>query len=212
VAPGEKRLLKKVGRYLPPGARVVAIEEANANPLDEQRRPTPVVMTEHGLVLVTSAGSTAVVTHVPFHRVSRTRSDGNVLGVDFLDEENRPRTFEADFGRAGPEFIAKFLHEVSQVRRDTQGDDDRVPVQSFHAAWAGGRGATFDVFDDKHIRPRYDHGVAGINAAELCKQAMMELAKAIAANPDLVWVRPQPEWMPELVWTPPLPQLPKGRE
>ena len=208
MAPGEKRLLKKVGRYIPPGAHVVAIETANANPIDEQRRPTPVVMTEHGLVLVTSTGSTGVVTHVPFHRVSRIRSEGNVLGIDFLDEENRPRTFDADFGRAGPEFIGRFLHEVAQVRRDTEGDDDRVPVRSFHAAWAEGRGATFDVFDDRRIRPRYDDGVAGINAAELCKQAMMELARAIAPNPDLVWVRPQPEWMPGLVWTPPLPQHP----
>jgi hypothetical protein len=208
VALNDKRLFRKVSRYVPRGANVIDIEMANANPVDEQMRQTPVALTDHGLLLVTSTGTTGVVTHVPFHRISRTRSTGTALGIDFLDEENRPRTFDADFGRGGSEFVAKFLHELGLVLPDTDKEDDRVPIQSYHVAWTDERGATFDVFDDdgrKRIRPTYDEGVSGINAAELCKQAMMELSRAIADTPELAWVRPQPEWMPQLVWTPPLP-------
>jgi hypothetical protein len=57
----------------------------------------------------------------------------------------------------------------------------------------------------KFVRPTYDPDVGGLEAAELCKQAMMELSRAISDRPELVWVRDRPEWMPEFVWNPELP-------
>jgi hypothetical protein len=207
----EKVLLRRVRRFIPPGARVLAVAEAIANPIDEQRRPTPVALTDRGLLLVTSTGSTGVVTEVPFNRISEARSRGTVLLVSFRDEGDRPRTFEADFRRGGAEIIEKFLYELRLIQPGTEREDDRVPLQSYHVAWDHGRGATFDLFENDgrtRIRPTYDADVAGIEAAELCKQAMMELSRAIADKPELVWVRQRPEWMPDFVWTPPLPSSP----
>jgi hypothetical protein len=203
----EKVLFRRVRRFIPPGARVLAVEVAFANPVDEQLRPTPVVLTDRGLLLVTSTGSTGVVTEVPFTKVSQARSQGTVLTVSFRDEGDRPRSFEADF-RNGAEIIELFLRDLREIQPSTGIEDERVPLESYHAAWDHERGARFDVFESdgrKQIRPTYDAGVAGLQASELCKQAMMDLSRAIAEQPELVWVRAKPEWMPEFVWTPPLP-------
>jgi hypothetical protein len=210
----EKRLLRRVSRFIPPGASVLAVEIANANPIDEQHRPTPVVLTDRGLLLITSTGATGIVTDVPFTRVSEARSEGTVLHVSFRDEGNRPRALEADFRQGGAELIERFLDDLRSIQPGLSVDEGRVPMGTYHAAWDRGRGATFDVFENdgrRHIRPTYDPGVAGLQASELCKQAMMDLSRAIAEKPELVWVRTKPEWMPEFVWTPPLPSVPTPR-
>jgi hypothetical protein len=200
--------MRKVRPFIPPGAHVVAVEMANANPIDEHQRATPVVLTDYGLLLITSTGLTGIVTQVPFNRVSEARADGAVLVVSFRDENDRPRTFEADFGRRGAQIIEAFLRECRAILPDMDAKDEREPVASYHAAWDGERGATFDVFDNagqKLVRPTYDPEVSGLEASEMCKQAMMEVSRAIADRPELVWVREKPTWMPEFVWNPPLP-------
>jgi hypothetical protein len=212
VASNEKRLLRTIHRFVPTGVRVVAAEEAIANPIDDQRRATPVALTDQGLLLVTATGATGIVTHVPFQQITRARSEGNVLIVCFTDEADRPRAFSADFRRGGPEFIGKFFAGLREIQPDLDREDGRVPARSFHVAWDRGRGATLDVFEGEgrdRIRARYDGEFGGIEASELCKQATTELARAIARNPELVWVRPHAEWMPEFVWTPPLPHSPQ---
>jgi hypothetical protein len=205
----EKALLRKVRPFLPPAASVVAVEMATANPIDEHRRATPVVLTDYGLLLITSTGATGIVTHVPFNRVTSARSDGNVLVINFRDESDRPRTLEADFGRrGGGRIIEPFLERVRETQPGLGTKDDRVPVASYHVAWDHGRGATLDIFESdrrKIIQPTYDAGVVGLQASEMCKQATMELQRAIADRPELVWVRQKPEWMPEFVWNPLLP-------
>jgi hypothetical protein len=205
--------MRRIRPFLSPGVHVVAVEMAVANPIDVQRRATPVVLTDYGLVLITSTGSTGIVTHVPFNRVSEARSEGTTLVVSFRDESDRPRAFEADFKRGGAQIIEPFLRECRAIQPGLGSKDERVPVASYHAAWDHGRGATFEVFDDrgrKSIRPTYDDDVGGLQASEICKQAMMEVSRAISDRPDLVWVRQRPEWMPEFVWNPPLPST--GRE
>lgn len=208
MAPSEKTLMRRVRRFIPPGVRVVAVEMAIANPIDAQHRATPVVLTDRGLLLITATGFTGIVTDVPFNRVSEARSQGTVLVVSFRDESDRPRSFEADFRRGGAQIIEPFLREFREIQPRADREDERVPVASYHAAWDRGRGATFDVFENEGrtvIRPTYDAEVAGLQASELCKQAMMELSRAIAERPELVWVREKSEWMPEFVWNPPLP-------
>lgn len=50
--------MRRVRPFLPAGARVVAVGMPVANPIDAQRRATPVVLTEYELLLITSTGST----------------------------------------------------------------------------------------------------------------------------------------------------------
>jgi hypothetical protein len=201
--------MRRVRPFITPGMHVVAVGMANANPIDAQHRATPVVLTEHGLLLITSTGLTGIVTEVPFNRVSEARAAGTVLTVSFRDDSDRPRTFEADFGRHGGEIVEAFLRQCREIQPGLDARDDGVPVASYHAAWDHhGRGATFEVFDNdgrKLIRPTYDDEVSGLEASEMCKQAMMDVSRAIADRPELVWVRQKPEWMPEFVWNPPLP-------
>ena len=111
----EKALLRKVRPFIPQAADVVAVEMANANPIDEHRRATPVVLTDYGLLLVTATGSTGIVTHVPYNRVTEARSEGNVLVVSFRDESARPRTIEAEFKRGGDRIIEPFLREYRVI-------------------------------------------------------------------------------------------------
>jgi len=213
MARSEKALLRKVRPFIPTGAQVVAVAMASANSIDEQHRATPVVLTDFGLLLITSTGLTGVVTPVPFNRVSDARADGAVLTVSFRDESDRPRTFDADFGRGGARIIEPFLREFRASQPDLHTKDDRAPIASYHAAWDGERGATFDVFDNdgrKLVRPTYDPEVSGLQAYGMCKQAMMEVSRAVADRPELVWVREKPEWMPEVVWNPPLPSTGPG--
>jgi hypothetical protein len=212
VGLSERLLLRRIRRFIPANADVVALEVAMANPVDDER-PTPVVLTNEGLLLVTTIGATAVVTPVPFDKISEARAEGTVLAIGFVDELGRPRTFHADFRRGGAEIIGKFFYELREARTATGTNDERVPTQTFHVAWDQGHGATFDLFDEdgqKRIRPSYDAALAGnIQASVLCERAMLELAQALADDPELVHVPPKPEWMPEFVWTPPLPRFPK---
>jgi hypothetical protein len=210
MARSEKALMRKIRPFVPPGANVVAVAEAHANPIDELHRATPVALTEHGLLLITSTGFTGIVTYVAFIRVSEAHAEGAKLFVSFRDEHDRPRTFDADFGRGGTHIVERFLSEcrAAQPGLKTQ---DQAPVASYHVAWDGARGATFDVYDNDRrrvVRSTYDDGVSGVQAAEMCKQATMEVTRAIADRPELVWVREKPGWMPEFVWTPPLPETP----
>jgi hypothetical protein len=209
VAPSEKALLKRVRRFVPVGVQIVAVESANANPIDTEHRATPVVLTDRGLMLISSSGLTGIVTDVPYIRVTEARADGSVLTVSFLDDTQRPRAFEADFGRGGARIIEPFLRELNVVQPQLSNVDDRTPLASYHVAWNHGRGATLDVFENDRrkvvIKPRYDDEVAGLEAAEACKQAIMELTRAIADKPELVWVRTKADWMPDFVWNPPLP-------
>ena len=201
----EKALLRRVRKFIPPGVSIVAVDMATANPIDAQRRSTPVVLTDRGLSLVTATGLTGVVTDIPFGRVTDARAEGAVLVVSFLDEGHRPRTVEADFGRGGAQIIEQFLRELQVIQPALGGKADQVPVARYHVAWDHGKGATLEVFESERrrfIRPAYDHDVAGLEAAELCKQATMELERALADNPELVWVRDKAEWMPEFVWDP----------
>jgi hypothetical protein len=203
----EKALMRRVRQFIPPAAHVVAIEMANANPLDEQYRATPVVLTDYGLLLITATGSTGIVTHVPFNRVTAARSQGKTLIVSFRDESDRPRTLEAEFRRGGERIIEPFLREFREAQPGREGSKEEVAAASYHVAWDHGRGATLEVFENdgkKVVRPTYDPEVAGLQASEMCKQAIMELSRAIADRPELVWVRQKPDWMPEFVWEPPL--------
>src|SRR4051812_30375613 len=95
----EKALMRKVRPFVPPGVRVAAVATAVANPIDSQHRQIPVVLTDRGLLLITSTGLTGIVTDVPFTRVSEAHAQGHVLVVSFRDDNDRPRTFQADFGR-----------------------------------------------------------------------------------------------------------------
>ena len=204
----EKALMRRVRPFIPQGSHVVAVAMANANPIDTQRRAIPVVLTDRGLLLITSTGFTGIVTDVPFNRVSDARSEGSVLVVSFRDESDRPRAVEADFRRGGEQIVEQFLQQCRAIQPGIDAEDDRVPVASYHAAWDHGRGATFDVFDTERrlvVRPTYDAGVGGLPASEICKQAMMEVTRAISERPELVWVREKPDWMPEFVWNPELP-------
>jgi hypothetical protein len=209
MAPSEKALLKRVRRFVPVGLQILAVESATANPIDREHRPTPVVLTDRGLMLISSSGLTGIVTDVPFIRVTEARAQGSVLIVSFLDDTQRPRMFEADFGRGGARIIEPFMRELKVVQPQLGNDDDRTPIASYHVAWDHGRGATLAVFENDRrkivIKPTYDAEVAGLEAAEACKQAIMELSRAIADKPELVWVRTKAEWMPEFVWNPPLP-------
>jgi len=203
--------MRKIRPFVPPGANVVAVAEAHANPIDELHRTTPVALTEYGLLLVTSTGFTGIVTYVPFIRVSEARADGSKLFVSFRDEHDRPRTFDADFGRGGNDIVERFLRECRAAQPGLKAAQDAAPVASYHVAWDGERGATFEVFDNdgrRAVRSTYDDGVSGLQAGEMCKQATMEVTRAIADRPELVWVREKPAWMPEFVWTPPLPETP----
>lgn len=202
--------MRRVRPFVPPGAHVVAVAEAHANPVDELHRATPVVLTEYGLLLVTSTGFTGVTTYVPFLRVSEAHAEGTKLFVSFRDEHDRPRTFDADFGRKGGHVVEQFLQGCRDAQPGLKSQDE-APVASYHVAWDGDRGATFDVFDHdgkKVVRSTYDDGVSGVQASEMCKQATMDVTRAIADRPELVWVREKPGWMPEFVWNPPLPETP----
>jgi hypothetical protein len=156
----ERLLLRRIRRFIPANAHVLAVEVAMANPIDDEH-PTPVVLTDKGLLLVTSVGGTAVVTPVPFDRISEARAEGIVLEIGFLDELDRPRTFYADFRRGGDQIIGQFFEALRQARGDHGAEDEGVPVKTFHVAWDHGRGATFDMFDEpgyKRIQPTYDSG------------------------------------------------------
>lgn len=202
--------MRRVRPFVPPGATVVAVAEANANPVDELHRATPVVLTEYGLLLVTSTGFTGVTTYVPFLRVTEARAEGTKLFISFRDEHDRPRTFDAEFARKDDRIVERFLQGCRDAQPGLRAQDD-APVARYHVAWDGERGATFDVFDNdgkKVVRSTYDDGVSGVQAGEMCKQATMEVSRAIADRPELVWVRERAAWMPEFVWEPPLPDTP----
>lgn len=108
----ERALLRRIRRFIPADADVIAIDVGMGDPIGRGDSALPVVLTTDGLLLVTSVRGTAVVTSVPFAAlVCADASSEKLLALDWVHESTGVlRSTVVDF-RAHGEKDA-FLDEV----------------------------------------------------------------------------------------------------
>jgi hypothetical protein len=68
VVLGERGLLRRVRKFIPAGATELAVDVAMANPLGPVK-PTPLVLTDQGLLVVTTVRASSVVTVIPTDQI-----------------------------------------------------------------------------------------------------------------------------------------------
>lgn len=107
----ERVLLRRIRKFMPVDANVLAIDVALCNPLGSMRQ-TPIVLTDTTLLLVTSVRATTVVTSIPFEDVVGTRGGDGLISIGFRDlaqDANRLVTLDFRRHRDRDGFIEKML-------------------------------------------------------------------------------------------------------
>jgi hypothetical protein len=108
-----------------------------------------------------------------------------------------------------PPLSGVWLEIVQEAQRAVLGSEGTA---TYHFSWGDRRGAIFYVREeagDRRFSWSYDPGVVDdLNASMIVDQALGELQIALGEEPNALYKRPRPSFMPAFVWTPRLPAKP----
>ena len=114
----ERGLLRKIQRFIPPGAKVVAVDVGHSQGRNNQRLATSFVLTDRALLLRSKGGVSSVVTTIPFEYVSKVDQSDiyPILEVGWIEDGVNERNEVLDFTDRGEtdDFIDKFFEQLTK--------------------------------------------------------------------------------------------------
>ena len=123
----ERGLLRKIQRFIPPGATVVAVDVGHSHDLNNKRRATSFVLTDRALLLRSKGGASSVVTTIPFEYVSKADQSDiyPILEVGWMEDGVNERNEVLDFTDRGEtdDFIDRFFEQLTKWKARYYGQE-----------------------------------------------------------------------------------------
>jgi hypothetical protein len=118
VSFSERRLLRRIQRFCPPGATVVAVDVGHSHDLNNKRLATSFVLTDRALLLRSKGGVSSVVTTIPFEHVFKVDQSEiyPILEVGWMEDGVNERSAVLDFTDQSEtdDFIDKFFEQLTE--------------------------------------------------------------------------------------------------